>query len=52
MKKRYIQPSKSPQTAPVFFIGKKDEKMMMVQDFILFSIFLSIFILLLFRIRV
>jgi len=26
LRKRYIQPSKSPQTAPVFFMGKKDGK--------------------------
>ena len=33
MRKRYIQLSKSSQTAPVFFIEKKDEKMMMVQNY-------------------
>ena len=33
MKKRYIQPSKSSQTAPVFFIGKKDRKKRIVQDY-------------------
>ena len=31
--KGYIQPSKSPQTAPVFFVGKKDGKKRMVQDY-------------------
>ena len=30
---RYIQPSKSPQTAPVFFMRKKDGKKRMVQDY-------------------
>ena len=29
----YIWPSKSPQTAPVFFVGKKDGKKQMVQDY-------------------
>jgi len=24
LRKRYIRPSKSPQMAPVFFVGKKD----------------------------
>ena len=33
MRKRYIWPSKSPQTAPVFFVGKKDGKKRMVQDY-------------------
>ena len=33
LKKRYIRPSKSPQTAPVFFMGKKDRKMYMVQNY-------------------
>ena len=32
LRKGYIRPSKSPQTAPVFFIGKKDGKKQMVQD--------------------
>ena len=32
-RKRYIQPSKSLQTVPVFFVGKKDEKKQMVQDY-------------------
>ena len=31
--KRYIQPSKSLQTALVFFVGKKDGKKRMVQDY-------------------
>ena len=33
LKKWYIRPSKSPQTAPVFFMGKKDRKMYMVQNY-------------------
>ena len=33
LRKGYIQPSKSPQTAPVFFVGKKDGKKQMVQDY-------------------
>ena len=33
LRKGYIQPSKSPQMAPVFFIGKKDGKKRMVQDY-------------------
>ena len=31
--KGYIRLSKSPQTALVFFVGKKDRKKQMVQDF-------------------
>jgi len=31
--KGYIQPSKSPQTVLVFFVGKKDGKKQMVQDY-------------------
>ena len=31
--KRYIKPSKSPQTSPVFFVGKKDGKKRMVMDY-------------------
>jgi len=30
LRKRYISLSKSPQTAPVFFVGKKDSKKQMV----------------------
>ena len=30
LRKGYIQPSKSPQTVPVFFVGKKDGKKWMV----------------------
>ena len=30
LRKKYIQPFKSPQTAPVFFVGKKDGKKRMV----------------------
>ena len=33
LRKGYIQPSKSPQTTPVFFVGKKDGKKRMVQDY-------------------
>ena len=33
LRKGYIQPSKSPQMAPVFFVGKKDGKKQMVQDY-------------------
>jgi len=33
LRKGYIQPSKSPQMAPVFFVGKKDGKKRMVQDY-------------------
>ena len=33
LRKGYIRPSKSPQTAPVFFVGKKDGKKRMVQDY-------------------
>ena len=33
LRKGYIQPSKSPQTAPVFFVGKKDGKKRMVQNY-------------------
>jgi len=33
LKKGYIQLSKSPQMAPVFFVGKKDGKKRMVQDY-------------------
>ena len=33
LRKGYIRLSKSPQTAPVFFVGKKDRKKRMVQDY-------------------
>ena len=35
MRKEYIQPSKLPQTVPVFlfFVGKKDGKKIIVQDY-------------------
>ena len=33
LRKGYIWPSKSPQTAPVFFVPKKDGKKCMVQDY-------------------
>ena len=33
LRKGYIQPSKSLQTALVFFVGKKDGKKRMVQDY-------------------
>jgi len=33
LRKEYIRPSKSPQTSPVFFVGKKSRKKRMVQDY-------------------
>ena len=33
LRKKYIRPSKSPQTAPVFFVDKKDGKKQMVQNY-------------------
>ena len=33
LRKGYIRPSKSLQTVPVFFVGKKDRKKRMVQDY-------------------
>jgi len=33
LRKGYIRPSKSLQTVPVFFVGKKDEKKRMIQDY-------------------
>jgi len=33
LKKRYIRPSKSPQTLPVFFVGKKDGGKHMVMNY-------------------
>jgi len=33
LRKRYIRPSKLPQTALVFFIGKKDRKEQIVQNY-------------------
>jgi len=33
LRKGYIRPSKSPQTALVFFVGKKNGKKRMVQDY-------------------
>ena len=30
LRKEYIKPSKSPQTVPVFFVGKKEGKKRMV----------------------
>ena len=33
LRKEYIRPSKLPQTAPVFFVGKKDGKKQIVQDY-------------------
>jgi len=33
LRKRYLRPSKSPQTALVFFVGKKDGKKIMVQNY-------------------
>ena len=33
LRKGYIRPSKSPQTSPVFFVGKKDRNKRMVIDY-------------------
>jgi len=33
LRKGYIRPLKSPQIAPVFFVGKKDGKKRIVQDY-------------------
>ena len=33
LRKGYIRPSKSPQTSPVFFVGKKDGEKCMVMDY-------------------
>jgi len=33
LRKRYIRPSKSPQTSPVFFVGKKDGRKYIVMDY-------------------
>jgi len=33
LRKGYIRPSKSPQTSPVFFVGKKDGSKRMVMDY-------------------
>jgi len=33
LRKRYIRPSKSPQTSPVFFVSKKDEGKRMLIDY-------------------
>ena len=33
LKKRYIRPLKSPQTSPVFFVGKKDRGKHMVMNY-------------------
>ena len=33
LRKEYIRPSKLPQIALVFFVGKKDRKKQMVQDY-------------------
>ena len=33
LQKGYIRPSKSPQTSPVFFVGKKDSRKRMVIDY-------------------
>ena len=37
LRKRYIWPSKSPQMVPVFFVGKKDGKKRMVQNYWYFN---------------
>jgi len=33
LRKGYIRPSKSPQTSPVFFVGKKDRSKRIVMDY-------------------
>jgi len=33
LRKGYIQPSKSPQTLPIFFVPKKDHKKRMCTDY-------------------
>ena len=33
LRKRYIRPSKSPQTSPVFFVGKKNGSKQIVMDY-------------------
>ena len=33
LRKEYIRPSKLPQMAPVFFVGKKNNKKRIVQDY-------------------
>ena len=33
LRKRYIRLSKSPQTLPVFFVGKKDRSKRMIMDY-------------------
>ena len=33
LRKEYIKPSKSSQTTPVFFVGKKDSKKRIVQNY-------------------
>jgi len=33
LRKGYIRPTKSPQTSPVFFVGKKDRKKRIVMDY-------------------
>jgi len=33
LRKEYIRPSKLSQTLPVFFVGKKNKKKRMVQDY-------------------
>jgi len=33
LRKEYIRPSKSPQTSPVFFVGRKDSSKRMVMDY-------------------
>jgi len=37
LRKGYIKPSKSLQTSPVFFVGKKNGKKRMVQDYQYFN---------------
>jgi len=33
LRKGYIRPSKSPQTSPVFFVGKKDRSKRIIMDY-------------------
>jgi len=33
LRKEYIRPSKSPQTSPVFFVGKKDRSKQIVMNY-------------------
>jgi len=37
LRKGYIRPTKSPQTSPVFFVGKKNGKKRIVMDYLSYS---------------